>query len=106
MMQRLSQIAGVLACLSVLLFASGCEDVVTQENYDQITVGMQLWEVEDLLGKGTEETVGGFGISSGGMMGGEPGSSETTTYVWKEDRREISVTVKGGEVVGKGKAGL
>ena len=105
-MQRLSRLTGVLACLSVLLFVSGCEDVVTQENFDRITVGMQLWEVEDILGAGTEETVGGFGISSGGLIGGEPGSSATTTYVWKEERREISVTVKDGEVIGKRKAGL
>lgn len=93
----------IFAALSMVL--TGCESRVTQENYDLIENGMTLAEVESILGgPGENVTPAGRSISSAGIMTGE--ESADHIYSWKSGQAEITVTVRDGKVVRKGKAGL
>ncbi len=71
------------ACMLVIGLA-GCESKVTQVNYDQVTVGMTMGEVERLLGSGTlDAQPAGVSISSAGVGDIAAGSKEET-YTWRE----------------------
>lgn len=85
-----------------LLLLSGCEEKITQTNFDKITNGMSLTEVERLLGSGTDDTpAAGYGVSSGGVLGSK--AAEEKVYVWKGKGFRIIVKMKDGKVVEKSK---
>lgn len=90
-----------LAAASVLTLAA-CENKVTIANYDQVTNGMSLGEVEKLLGKGADDTPSaGYGVSGGGVMSAT--ASPEKVYVWKTDHLTVTVNFKDGKVVQKSK---
>ena len=89
-----------------LFFAAGCEDRVTEENFDAVTVGMRLDEVEDVLGSGTLEEASGVGIDASGMLGSSKNSRHTKDYLWETDNHRIVVKFKDGKVVFKQKMGF
>lgn len=96
----------VAASLCTLLLLVGCQKKVTTENYEAITIGMSLDEVQRKLGRGEEQVISGVSIGSGGAMGGT-GSNSQRTYIWHEDDgRQISVTVVDNKVITKGKSGF
>ena len=103
-MNRLTFLCLGLLC-SVLL-VTGCEKKITAENFDAITVGMRLDEVQRILGKGEEQTITGTSIGAGGDVG-RSGANSQRTYIWKEDNgNEISVIVVDDKVVSKNKRGF
>jgi hypothetical protein len=89
-----------LLSLSLLAGLTGCENKVSQENLDKITLGMTKGEVEGILGAGTRQVVQGMSISGGGVAGGS-GTSSLDTYTWKLGTREVSITFKDGKVMSK-----
>jgi hypothetical protein len=97
--------------LALCLALTGCgKSKITQENYDKITNGMTLKEVEAILGEGTSQGGDGanvaaqFGVDvTGGVQSSAP---STVDYVWEKGKKSITVTFKGGKVVGKRKDGL
>jgi len=94
--------AVAFTCVATL---PGCEEKITQESYVQITPGMTLGQVEAMLGgKGERQEVTGMSVSGAGIAGGS--SSTQEIYVWKKNRKEISVTMGGGKVVSVSKAGF
>jgi len=96
-----------LALATVVLIAAliGCESKVSQENFDKITVGMDLSQVEQILGKGDEQASEGVSIGASGLTSGA-GRNNQKTYVWHEPNKDISVVVADGKVVSKNKSGL
>jgi len=99
-----SLIALCLAACSLTLL-TGCEPVVTDENYQQIKVGMTLGEVESILGEGELEESGGYGVSAGGVPTSS-GPARKRNYVWKEEHRQIVVTIEDGKVISVSKNGF
>lgn len=89
-----------LLAASLTLALVACEDKVTQENFDKITLGMTEGQVQGILGKGERLDVGGMSISGAGIAGGASPNSQTT-YEWKSKNTMISVTFDGGKVVQK-----
>ena len=87
-------------------FLAGCSGGISQETYDQITVGMSQQKVEEILGSGEEQTSGGHGISAGGVLTGQPDKNPVKTYLWKEGELKIIVDFKDGVVVNKSKRGF
>lgn len=87
----------------MLALGAGCEAKVSQANYEQITVGMSKFEVEQLLGSGTkDEGPAGMSISSAGIASTDkPNQSPLEVYIWKEGSSEIVVTFQDGKVVSK-----
>lgn len=90
-------LAIAVACLSLSLLA-GCKDKITQENFDRISKGMTIEQVEGVLGKGEEQTAGGMSISGAGIASSGVGSSQIT-YVWKGKDMTITVVTDKGKVV-------
>lgn len=91
--------SAVLAAL-VLTTLVACEDKVTQENYDKITMGMSQAEVFKILGKGNREEPTGMNISGAGIAGGSNQTSQTT-YTWRSGNTEIGITFENGKVVNR-----
>jgi|SoiMethySBSTD1v2_1073268.scaffolds.fasta_scaffold428536_2 hypothetical protein len=102
-------IRGVAAALGLILAAvlmPGCEAAVSDESYDQITVGMTFDQVKNILGEGTKEDVSGVTISSGGIAGGSANTPTTKTYSWKSGGKQIIIEFKDEKVLNKRKAGF
>ena len=95
-------VAGLVAILACL--ACGCEEKVTAENFDAITIGMSLTEVEGILGAGTEETASGVDISAGGIP--DIKTSDQRVFLWESGGSRIVVTFDKGKVVTKSSSGL
>lgn len=92
-----------IACL-VVAFASlgGCDKKVTDANFDKITNGMSLAQVEKILGSGTDDTpAAGFGVSGAGVA--SQTAAPEKIYVWKSPDLTITVIFKDGKVVQKSK---
>ena len=95
-----------LAVLVPFLFLAACEQKVNVANYKKIAAGMSLNEVQTILGKGEKLVQEGQGIESDGV--GSPGKANKDQDVWmfKEDSREITITVKAGKVIDMNKRGF
>jgi hypothetical protein len=94
----------MVAFVSVALPSCG-EDPVNAANYDAITIGMTMVQVEGIMGKaGEKQEVSGTSISGAGMAGNSRSTQDI--YVWKSGLNEISVTMKDGKVVSKSKSGF
>jgi hypothetical protein len=104
-----ARLVKVAVLLALCLMLTGCrKSKVTQENYDKIKNDMTLAQVEAILGEGTSQGGDGanvaaqFGVD---VTGGAPAPS-TTDYVWESGNKSITVTFRGGKVVGKKSSGL
>jgi len=105
MSKLLGRVCVVFALMLASIAMSGCEAKVTQDSFDQIKTGMTMSEVEGVLGgKGELETTMGGGISAGGI--GSTTIVTGSTYKWEHGVKQITVTMKDGKVVDKGKAGF
>ena len=94
---RLALVCIVLLGLGVITLA-GCGSKVTKSNFDQITNGMTLAQVEAILGKGAEST------GASGAIGNLVGSAKVVT--WKDGDKTITVTFANDKVVLKASGGL
>jgi len=94
----------VAALVLVLPVLGGCESKVTSENFDQISTGLSLDQVEQILGSGTDITPSGVGVGTSGLM--DRSTSRTRLYSWRDGNAEITVTFKDGQVLDKRKIGL
>lgn len=80
-----------------LFVVTGCSKV-SQENYDKISTGMTVNEVEGILGGGKVE--GGGGLAVGGVeLSGK-------VMQWGDEAKHIKVTFANSKVVAKSKAGF
>ena len=95
-----------LAVLVPFLFLAACEQKVTQANFKKITTGMTLNEVQTILGKGEKLVQEGSGIESYGVGSSAKGNKDQDVWSFKEDSREITVTVKAGKVIDFNSRGL
>ena len=97
--------AAVAVCIGVLL--AGCAEAVSDENYEAVTQGMTLDEVERILGAGEQQTSGGVDVSGAGVMSGSNDSSSSRqVYLWKAEGKQIIITFKDGKVASKNKTGF
>ena len=98
----------LVVCLAVPACAN---KKINQANYDKITNGMTLKEVQDLFGESgkKEEGDAAAGVAAKGgvyLEGAQAPKSPGSTYVW--DRGEITITVyfdQNGKVVSKTQKG-
>lgn len=64
----------VVAALASFLLM-GCENKLTKENYDKITVGMTIYEVAEILGPGEKQERGGASKLAQDMLGTDIGAA-------------------------------
>lgn len=104
--QRLMGVLSALLLSVLAITLGGCEEKLTDANFDKITVGMTKYQVEKLLGgKGEEQVVSGTSIGFGGVASSSSSANtRQATYIWRESGKEVSVTFQDGKVVNKGKS--
>lgn len=91
---------GVLLCTAL----AACEQKDLSAGYEKVANGMNLSQVENLLGSGNDETpAGGYGVGSSGMLDSKPNPEKT--YVWRDGGVTYTIVFKDGKVVQKQKAG-
>jgi hypothetical protein len=100
--------AGQVFAIGVLLFVlAGCKSKITKENFDKISDGMSLFEVEKILGQGTKV---GDGSGVAAQFGVDVGAAKTAGnaehYTWESDGKVIDVYFKDGKVARKIPRGL
>jgi hypothetical protein len=96
--------ASVVLAAAALL--GGCDEKLTDENYERISNGMSISEVEGIIGSGTREDSGGYGMTSAGIpTGGDSGSSKQQTYTWEEDGKQVVIVFNDGKMMSKSKIG-
>jgi hypothetical protein len=103
-----------LAVIAVIALAvPGCGNPkINKANFEKVTVGMTLKEVEDILGPGAKQSqgdgsnVGGqFGIDP--TMGGTPSTRQGDMYVWESGAKKITIYMDlAGKVATKQASGL
>jgi hypothetical protein len=97
----------IAACvLAGSVFLGGCGDTVTDENFAKIHNDMTRQQVERILGDGTEETSGGYGVSAGGVLTGSNDDGRNKTYSWSSGNKQILIDFKDGKVVNARKVGF
>ncbi len=104
--ERLGRVA--LVCAFCLVLAGCPKSPVTRENYDKISNGMTLEQVEAVLGRGSPQGDGSMVAAQAGvdLTGGAPPPS-TVDYLWEGGKGSITVTFnKQGKVVGKRSTGF
>ena len=94
-----------LALLAFSLALGGCEEKVTQENFDKIEVGMTLGGVEAILGAGTLEEASGTSLGTGGIPERSSDDVKDRTYSWEEGGKIITVRIVDDKVIKKTKMG-
>lgn len=96
-------LAGSMLALAAI---AGCGDKCTDENFDKISRGMNLDQVEAIMGgSGESEDRGGSTISGGGVIGGSK-EAQTRTYSWKSGEKRVIVELKDDKVIRKQKVGF
>ncbi|MBK7404050.1 MAG: hypothetical protein IPJ41_05325 [Phycisphaerales bacterium] len=104
MFRRMLAITIAAACLC---FLPGCGDKVNQESFDTIQNGMDLTQVEDIMGgAGDLQEAGGVGIDSTGLLSSKTGEGATKDYLWGDENTGILVKFKDGKVSYKQKMGF
>lgn len=103
----LSRIVLALSLALGLLLAPGCENKVTAESFDQIENGMDMTQVEDILGgPGELQAAAGVGIGSSGVPEMQQADGDTKSYLWGDETTGIIVKFEDGKVTYKRKIGM
>lgn len=90
-----------VAMAAMLSLLVACEQKITAANFDKITNGMTLGQVENMLGSGEDVTASGVSISYGGVA--DVKKSPEKTMIWKGKSITVTVVFKDGKVVQKSK---
>lgn len=99
-------VTSALVLVVSVLFLGGCNEKLTDENYDRLTVGMFYSEVEGIIGEGTREDSGGYGISGAGIpTGSNSGDSKQQTFTWDEGDKKLIIVFNNGKLQSKSKMG-
>lgn len=96
------RVLAALALIATLALLTACEPKVTAENFEKISDGMTIAQVQKILGAGDEEPApsGGTSIGGSGMLEGAA-ATPARTFIWKEENRQIIVVFQDGKVVNK-----
>jgi hypothetical protein len=107
-MPRSSLFRLALALGLCLLLPACVKSKVTKANFDKISNGLTLEEVEKVLGKGEKETGDGSNVAGqfGVAVTAPPAAGGGETYKWESPKATITVTFRQGKVVGKNQKGL
>lgn len=92
----------LIGCLALAC----CEAKVTTENYDKVTLGMSLSQVQNILGRGKEDSShAGTSISSPGIA--QTSRSTDRIFVWEDDfGGKVILTFQDDKLVQKSKLGM
>jgi hypothetical protein len=107
----LPRLARAALVLLLCLGAAACgKNRVTTANYDKITEGMTLGDVEAILGKGERESGDAANVAAqvgvDPNMGGQSGSGTAKPFVWEHGNKKITIHFVNDKVLTKHQIGL
>ncbi|MFO0844180.1 MAG: hypothetical protein U0797_17555 [Gemmataceae bacterium] len=108
-MPTLPRCARFAAALALCLLTTACGNrKVTKANFDKVTEGMSLADVEKILGKGSKET--GDGSNVAGQFGvavmPQATSGGGDVYVWESGDKKITLTFRQDKLAHKQATGF
>jgi len=86
--------------LAFVIFLSSCSGKINKDNYDKISNGMSISQVELILGKGESQA------SSSVDLGEYGGNVSSEVITWQKGTNVISITFSNGKVMAKAQSGL
>jgi protein involved in sex pheromone biosynthesis len=89
-----------IAIVSFVFFLAGCSGKINKDNYDKISNGMSISQVESILGKGESQA------SSNVDLGEYGGNISSEVMTWQSGTKVISITFSNGKVMAKAQNGL
>jgi hypothetical protein len=88
------------AIISLSIFLVSCSGKLNKNNYDKISNGMSVSQVESILGKGESQA------SSSVDLGEYGGNVSSEVMTWQSGTKVISITFSNGKVMAKAQNGL
>lgn len=88
------------AIISLSIFIVSCSGKLNKDNYDKISNGMSVSQVESILGKGESQA------SSSVDLGEYGGNISSEVMTWQSGTKVISITFSNGKVMAKAQNGL
>jgi hypothetical protein len=85
---------------SVSIFLVSCSGNLNKDNYEKISNGMSVSQVESILGKGESQA------SSNVDLGEYGGNISSEVMTWQSGTKVISITFSNGKVMAKAQNGL
>ena len=89
-----------LTIVAFAFFLISCAGKITKDNYEKISNGMSVSEVESILGKGVSQA------SSNVNLGDFGGNISSEVITWQKGMNIISITFSNGKVLAKAQSGL
>jgi hypothetical protein len=86
--------------IALSLFLFSCSGKLNKDNYDKISNGMSVSQVESILGKGESQA------SSSVDLGEYGGNVSSEVMTWQSGTKVISITFSNGKVMAKAQNGL
>jgi hypothetical protein len=86
--------------ISLSLFLVSCSGKLNKDNYEKISNGMSVSQVESILGKGESQA------SSNVDLGEYGGNISSEVMTWQSGTKVISITFSNGKVMAKAQNGL
>jgi uncharacterized alpha/beta hydrolase family protein len=94
----------IMTILTVLLFSAtiltSCSGKINKDNYEKISDGMSISQVESILGEGESNA------SSSVDLGEYGGNISSEVMTWQSGMKVISITFSNGKVMAKAQSGL
>ena len=88
-----------IAVIFILILPS-CSGKLNKDNYDKISNGMSVSQVESILGKGESQA------SSSVYLGEYGGNISSEVMTWQSGTKVISITFSNDKVMAKAQNGL
>jgi hypothetical protein len=88
----------IIIAFTLLLIS--CSSKINKDNYQKISNGMSVSQVESILGKGESQA------SSNVDLGEYGGNVSSEVITWQEGTNVISITFSNGTVMAKAQSGL
>jgi hypothetical protein len=89
-----------LLVVTLSLLLTSCTGKLNKDNYDKISNGMSVSQVESILGKGESQA------SSSVDLGEYGGNISSEVMTWQSGTKVISITFSNGKVMAKAQNGL
>ena len=86
--------------ITITFFLAGCSGKINKDNYDKISNGMSVSQVESILGEGESQA------SSNVDLGDYGGNVSSEVITWQKGTNVISITFSNGTVMAKAQSGL
>jgi hypothetical protein len=100
------RLSWVLFLALICIALTGCKSKITKANYEKVSEGMNLKEVENILGEGSKLGDGSGIAAQAGVNLPGAATGRGDTYVWESGDKKITIIFVQDKVKWKDSKGL